>query len=142
MLIRAIVVTGPQVLLSLLVVLGLSLLVYWINFVLSEDWNKFWVIEVEGSVVACAKLCRYNTYSVLYNVMVAPEWRRYGLGSALVYHLSQVATKPLYLACYPKRITFYTKLGFVQIRPQDLSPLLRYDLGLTPRVDTVPLMFK
>jgi N-acetylglutamate synthase-like GNAT family acetyltransferase len=113
-----------------------------LNVVFSQEWRKFWVIEQKGHIVACGKLCEYVTYSMLYNVLVSPEYRHQGLGTALVKHLTEQATKPLYLACFPHRIGFYTRLGFVQMRSSDLSPMLRHELGISTRPETVPLVLR
>jgi N-acetylglutamate synthase-like GNAT family acetyltransferase len=131
---------GMQLLFYLLGIIGTSLLAQALSIVLSTDWIKFWVIEYDGKLVACAKLCRYDTHSVLYNVLVSPKWRRRGIGSFLVEHLADAANKPLYLACYPDKLSFYRRLGFVQVKRRDLAPLLWYDLGLSTRRDLIPLV--
>jgi hypothetical protein len=64
------------------------------------------------------------------------------LRSALVKHWVQQTTKPLYLACFPDKIGFYTQLGFIQMRSSDLSPLLRHELGIFTRPDIVPLVLR
>jgi N-acetylglutamate synthase-like GNAT family acetyltransferase len=120
----------------------LAALLSLLNVVFSQEWRKFWIIEQNGQVVACGKLCEYVTYSMLYNVLVLPEYRSQGLGSALVKHLTGQATKPLYLACSPAKIGFYTRLGFVQMRSSDLSPMLRHELGISTRPEIVPLVLR
>jgi N-acetylglutamate synthase-like GNAT family acetyltransferase len=135
-------------LLGLKFILGMAagaicvLMVSLLSVVFSREWKKFWVIEQNGHIVACGKLCEYVTYSMLYNILVLPENRHQGLGSALVKHLAGQATKPLYLACYPNRIGFYTRLGFVQMRSSDLSPMLRHELGISTRPEIVPLVLR
>jgi N-acetylglutamate synthase-like GNAT family acetyltransferase len=121
---------------------SLILLFSLLNLIFSQEWKKFWVIEQKGRVVACGKLCEYVTYSMMYNVLVLPEYRHQGMGSALVKHLIVHATKPLYLACFPSKIGFYTRLGFVQMRSSDLSPMLRQELGISPRTEIVPLVLR
>ncbi|MBW4515146.1 MAG: GNAT family N-acetyltransferase [Timaviella obliquedivisa GSE-PSE-MK23-08B] len=113
-----------------------------IKIVVSQEWKKFWVIEQEGRIVACGKLCRYGTHSVLYDVLVLPQYRRQGMGSALVKHLTQQASKPLYLACCPDKIGFYTQLGFTHTRSSELSFILRYELGISICPDVVPLVLR
>ncbi|MBE9182728.1 GNAT family N-acetyltransferase [Oculatella sp. LEGE 06141] len=105
----------------------------------SNDWSKYWVVECNGHLVACAKLCRYKTHSAIYNVFVADRWRKQGIGSCLMQQLIQEATRPLYLACFTRTISFYQQLGFSQVPPKDLSPLLRYELGLSSRLNVVPM---
>ena len=108
----------------------------------SQEWKKSWIIEQEGRIVACGKRCRYGTYSVLYDVMVLPQYRRQGIGSALFQHLSKHASKPLYLACFPDKIGFYTQLGFTLLRSADLSLMLRRELGISTQPDFIPLVLR
>lgn len=133
---------GSQLLASLAVTIGISLLMAVLGFAISTEWTKFWVIEHEGRLVACAKLCQYTQYSVLYDVLVVAQWRGRGLGSALVYHLSQKALKPLYLAAYPDKIGFYARFGFVRADSSELTPIIRHDLGLRSQPATVALVLR
>ena len=130
---------GWKVLLYPLIIIAISFLGDWLSTVVSQDWRKYWVIEQHGQIVACAKLCRYERYSILYNLLVAPQQRRQGLGTALVIHLSDKAVRPLYLACYPHRMSFYTRLGFEPVPARTLSHLIRHDLGLTTRSELLSL---
>lgn len=109
-------------------------------FIGAEDWAKFWVVEHEHRVIACAKLCHADRYSTLYNVLVAADWRGRGVGSYLVEQMTLIASKPLYLACNPDKISFYAQFGFVETSPKQLNLRLRYELGLTTRRDIVPLV--
>jgi N-acetylglutamate synthase-like GNAT family acetyltransferase len=117
-------------------------LVGWLllQVVLQREWMHYWVIETDNHLVACAKLQCHPAYSVLFDLYVATEWRGRGLGSHLVRHLSQQATKPLYLACLPARLPFYRRLGFVPVVGKKLPPLLQYDLGIPTRPGIIPLM--
>ncbi|HEY9618063.1 MAG TPA: GNAT family N-acetyltransferase [Microcoleaceae cyanobacterium] len=105
----------------------------------NEDWLNFWVVEHEGSPIACAKLRQHPHYSVLYDVYVLSKWRKQGVGSFLVSQLSQQAHKPLYLACMPALVQFYSRLGFAPVAPKTLPPLLSYDLGIPGRFAIVPM---
>jgi N-acetylglutamate synthase-like GNAT family acetyltransferase len=142
LIIHTIVLIGPKLLLYFGAIASLVLAMLWLSLHLSKDWQRFWVVEGNGQLVACAKLCRYGHYSLLFNVLVAPEHRQRGLGSALVQHMIQHAVKPLYLACLPDKIEFYKRFGFVSIPSRELSPSLRYDLGLSIRLDIVPLVLQ
>ena len=113
-----------------------------LKIVFSQEWKKFWIIEQEGRIVACGKICSYDTYSVPCDVLVLPKYRRQGIGSLLVRHLMQHAPKPLYLACFPDKIGFYTQLGFTPMRSADLSLMLRQELGISTRPDVVPLVLR
>jgi N-acetylglutamate synthase-like GNAT family acetyltransferase len=140
--INLIFLLGLRVLWALLSLVGLGGVFALLSIIFSQEWKKFWIIEHQGRVIACGKLCCYPTYSVLYNVLVSPEYRGKGIGSALVNQLGQTANKPLYLACYPDKIGFYTRLGFVEMRSHDLSPMLRQELGISTRADIVPLVLR
>jgi N-acetylglutamate synthase-like GNAT family acetyltransferase len=111
-----------------------------ILYMLQNDWRRYWVLESDHSLIACAKLNRQSDYSVLYDVYVFPTWRGQGLGSYLVNYLTQHATKPLYLATLPARLPFYKRLGFVPVPVSRLPLLLQYDLGLPTRPGIVPLV--
>lgn len=80
-----------------------------------SNWSKYWVIEYNKHIVACAALNIYSTHSELYYLFVKPAWRRQGLGSYLVKHCYQKSLLPLYLICKPNRLQFYLRLGFVQV---------------------------
>ncbi len=133
---------GMDILVPVMGLLCIGGFTFLLSILFSKEWQKFWVIEQAGQIVACAKLCRYPTYSVLYSVVVSPALRQQGMGSGLVYQVSQAATRPLYLACFPVRLGFYTRLGFVRVRSQDLSPMLQYELGLTSQPDIIPLVLR
>lgn len=137
--IRLIEQTGLQ---GLLLALSGLLLIQgsiWFSHSTSEEWRKFWVVEHQGRLIACAKLWHYDNCMALYDVVVLPQWRGKGIGSAMIQHLSDRTALPLYLACHPERISFYTRLGFQTVSPIHLTPILRYDLGLTTRPELVPL---
>jgi GNAT superfamily N-acetyltransferase len=114
-------------------------LAQWVNR--QPDWRLYWVVACHEQVVACAKLQPFKQYSILYDVYVGTEWRHQGLGSHLVSQLAQVATQPLYLACFPPRLGFYTRLGFTPVAPGRLPTLLRYDLGLPNRAGIIALVW-
>lgn len=124
--------TGPAIVLAIGIVIALL-------FTWNDDWEDFWVIEHDQTIVACAKLRCQSRYSVLHDVYVVPEWRSQGLGSYLVNHLGQQATRPLYLSCMPNLVRFYNRLGFTPVTSAKLPPLLQYDLGIPGRFKVVPL---
>ncbi len=127
------------------VFLGLLWTIAWLNPLIT--WSDYWVIENNGSLIACAKLYESNSTCELYDVFVVPHWRGYGLGTALVKTMSQQARYSLYLACLPNAIGFYEGLGFA-VTIDRLDPGLmrrlslqnpRYQkLGLTPMVKKGP----
>lgn len=117
----------------------------WLNLWLFEDWQNYWVVERNKRLIACGKLTHYKIYSVLSNLVVAPEHRQRGIGSLLVISIAQVAdqtaNQPLYLACKPNLIQFYQRLGFVSVESQLLSAYLREELGLNQQPKLLVLRF-
>ncbi|WP_416666148.1 GNAT family N-acetyltransferase [Egbenema bharatensis] len=112
------------------------------SFTVSEDWQKFWVVEHSGQLIGCAKLCVHKHYSTLYNVLVASGWRGRGIGSHLVRQVTQAAPKPVYLACRPEKVNFYRRLGFQPVPAGTLSPLLRRELELTVQPGILPMVLR
>lgn len=133
---------GRELFLQLVAGWMFLLFVVWLNTFNQGEWLDFWVIEYENSLVACAKLCQYSDYSVLFDLFVIPEWRNQGLGSFLVGHLGQVAKKPLYLACVPATVSFYIRLGFHRVSAKNLSAWLQYKLGIQGRSRIVPMVLQ
>lgn len=133
---------GPGTMLHLLagpaIVLAIGILAA-LLFTWNDDWEDFWVIEHEQTIIACAKLRCHSRYSVLHDVYVVPQWRSRGLGSYLVNYVGQQATRPLYLSCMPSLVKFYSRLGFTPVAVTKLPPLLQYDLGIPGRFEVVPL---
>lgn len=85
-------------------------------------------IEAILSLNPHRKLDRTEKKSSIQSLFVAPDWRRRGLGSALVRRLIQEAPLPLYVDSLPNRVSFYTRLGFVPLRtkssPSTVVPLV------------------
>jgi len=86
-----------------------GLLVWYIPKV---NWADYWVVEVGGEIVACAKLYEGEATCELYDVFVVPAWRGQGFGTALLKQLLAQARYPVYLASLPNTISFYEALGF------------------------------
>lgn len=134
--------TGVRVLVGVGAIVGVGTVSTFWQFPGVEDWSQFWVVEHQGRLIGCAKLCRYRNYSTLYNVLVAANFRGRGIGTNLVQRVAQAARKPLYLACRPDRIAFYNRLGFEQVPIHTLSAALYRHLELTTRSDIVPLVLR
>lgn len=98
-------------------------------------WSQFWVIEGDGRLVACGQLRSFPGAQELGSLVVAPAWRGRGLGSYLVKHLIQEATRPIYLECLGKKLAeFYTRFGFVPIAWQELPQSLKWKFGVSQLV--------
>ncbi len=106
-------------------------------------WSQFWVMEQEGKIIACGQLRNFPDAQELGSVVVVSALRGRGLGSQMVQHLVEQATKPLYLECLGQRLArFYTRFGFVPVSWQELPPSLKRKFGLSAlaaRVLRVPV---
>ena len=106
---------------------GLMWLINWLNPLIT--WSDYWVIESNGSIIACAKLYEGNSSCELYDVFVVPHWRGNGFGTTLVKTLIKKARYPIYLACLPNAIGFYEELGFrCTTEPLDTELMRRLSL--------------
>ncbi|WP_088894776.1 GNAT family N-acetyltransferase [Leptolyngbya ohadii] len=86
-----------------------------------KNWHQFcWVAEYRGRFVAYGVLRPYRNYSELKWLYVYPNWRRRGIGSALVRTLIRYSTTPIYIKSVPNLIVFYTRLGFQTVHSQEL----------------------
>jgi N-acetylglutamate synthase-like GNAT family acetyltransferase len=105
-----------------------------------RQWQKYWVIEYQGILVACGRLDQHEQHSEIYDVFVLPEWRSRGLGQAIVQALLQQAIYPVYLASLPGAVRFYQAIGFERIEPQKLPMFAASRLSLSsPRYQQVGL---
>lgn len=108
-------------------------------------WQQFWVIELNGKIIACGQLRTFPGVQELGSVVVAPAWRNQGLGTFLVKHLIQQATQPLYLECLGNKLAkFYTRFGFVAIAWQKLPLPLKLKFSLSALAATllrIPVIF-
>jgi amino-acid N-acetyltransferase len=82
-------------------------------------WQQFWVIESPSSathsIIGCGQLRNFEDAQELGSLVIRPQWRHQGLGTALTKRLMNVADRPLYLECLGDRLfQFYTRLGFVE----------------------------
>jgi amino-acid N-acetyltransferase len=95
-------------------------------------WQQFWTIACNGRLVACGQLRHFSNAQELGSLVVHPDWRNRGLGTALTRHLIGQATQPLYLECLGDRLArFYTHLGFVAVPWQELPRSLQFKFGIS-----------
>jgi GNAT superfamily N-acetyltransferase len=78
------------------------------------DLSNTWYIKCQGRLVAWVTLHRNPKDSEIKLLFVEKNWRRRGLGSALVKRLIQEAHPPILLGCSHKLVSFYSRLGFVR----------------------------
>ncbi|MEA5537364.1 GNAT family N-acetyltransferase [Crocosphaera sp. XPORK-15E] len=97
--------------------------------------EQFWVIELEGKIIACGQLRTFENALELGSVVVKQSYRNQGLGNYLTNHLIEQAKCPLYLECLGDSLkTFYQRFGFVEVNFQDISPSLPQKFGLTKTI--------
>ncbi len=94
-------------------------------------WPQFWVVEHNGHIIACGQLRRFPGARELGSLVVLPEWRGRGVGSALVRHLVSQADAPVFLECAAPLAPFYERLGFRRVGWGELPWPLKVKFGLT-----------
>jgi amino-acid N-acetyltransferase len=100
--------------------------------------RQFWAIENEGKIIACGQLRNFTGVQELGSLVVAPAWRKQGLGTLLTQHLIAQATEPLYLECLGQRLAqFYRRLGFVPIAWEDVPRSLQFKFGISHLAKTI-----
>ena len=110
----------------------------WFNLQLTE-WRHYWVIERNDQLLACGQLKSYGSWALLSDVVVAPNWRRRGVGSQLIYQLAATVPQTIYLACHPKLVSFYQPFGFQVMPSAQVSLYLKQELGVLDRPRLVVL---
>ncbi|ACK73151.1 GCN5-related N-acetyltransferase [Gloeothece citriformis PCC 7424] len=109
------------------------------------NWSQFWVIEYERRIIACGQLRNFDGAQELGSLVVVKDWRDRGIGSYLVQHLMNIATKPLYLECLgTRRVEFYSRFGFVRVSWDELPPSLKSKFTLSAiahKILRVPIYF-
>jgi amino-acid N-acetyltransferase len=112
---------------------------------LYEDVQEFWVAEsTTGDVVGCGALhVIWEDLAEVRTLAVAPEWRRHGVGSALLTRLLEVAREVgvARVFCLTFEVEFFRRHGFVAVEgtpvePEVYAQLLRsYDEGVAEFLD-------
>lgn len=106
---------------SVLGVLGLCIILS-----LSDKTNSMsWIIERNKSLVGFIKFSNSNSKTCIIQVFILPNYRRKGLGSALIKHLVENTNKPIYVDCFPELVSYYARLGFIQTGTPPYSNQIR-----------------
>lgn len=90
----------------------------------TKNDNHLYVIIVDGEIVGCAslhlqkKLIRNGCIAgLIEEVVIKEKYRAQGLGEKLINYLTSEAEKigcyKVILSCYPERIAFYERCGFL-----------------------------
>lgn len=91
------------------------------------DWRRFVVAATpQGEVIGCGQVKPHRDGSrELASIAVAPEWRRRGVGRAIVERLLEEHPGELYLMCRQELGGFYEKAGFRAVGPAELPEYFR-----------------
>lgn len=94
--------------------------------------EQFWVIELDGKIVACGQLRTFPQAQELGSIVVKRSYRNQGLGTYLTQHLIAQRTAPLYVECLGNKLkNFYQKFGFVEVNLEQISPSLQQKFRIT-----------
>ena len=87
--------------------------------------EQFWVIELDGEIIACGQLRTFSQAQELGSIVVKLAYRNKGLGTYLTQHLIEKSIAPLYVECLGDKLNnFYKKFGFVDVDFQTISSSL------------------
>lgn len=96
------------------------------------DWRKFVMAEGMGAdaqpmILGFAQMKRLRGgVQEFGSLVVERDYRRQGVGEALIRHFTQEFAKPIYLVCESRRVAYYSKFGFrVMDDPQAMPGGLR-----------------
>ena len=81
---------------------------------LGLNWRRFIVcVDKAGELIGCGQIKPHLDGSrELASIAVTPEHQRRGVGSALVAHLLNLASPPIYLICRARLGAYYARFGF------------------------------
>ena len=87
--------------------------------------EQFWVIELNGKIIACGQLRTFAQAQELGSMVVKKTYQNQGLGSYLTQHLIEKSTAPLYVECLGYKLKkFYKRFGFIEVNFEMSSSLL------------------
>ena len=87
--------------------------------------EQFWVIELDGEIIACGQLRTFSQAQELGSLVVKLAYRNKGLGTYLTQHLIEKSSAPLYVECLGDKLkNFYKRFGFVDVNFERISSSL------------------
>ena len=95
------------------------------NFIVAET-----VEAGQPRIIGCVQMRRYAGARELGSLVVAPDWRGRGVGSALVRWLLAGEAGDVYLECRAELAPYYRRFGFEQVGWMDLPAALKLKFGL------------
>ena len=96
----------------------------------------FWGYEEDAQLVGVMGIQRFRDVALIRHAYVATSKRNRGVGSFLLQHLQQRATRPILVGTWAAAswaIRFYEKHGFRLVRPEEKDELLRKYWSISPR---------
>lgn len=88
-------------------------------------WPRFIVAEEDGQVLGCAQIRPHPGAPELASLVVRPDQRGRGIGSALIQAMLQSTTEDLVLFCRPQLQGYYERFGFGLIGVREAPPSMR-----------------
>ncbi len=113
------------------------------------NWEHFIVAESDqGQVVGCGQVkTHFDGSRELASIVVAPDWRRGGVATAMIEHLLEAHPGELYLTCGSALGEYYQRFGFRVLAEADMPPyfrrlsrLVNWPLRLLHRADILLVM--
>ena len=91
------------------------------------DWRRFLVaLDEGGKLIGCGQVKAHaDGSSELASIAVKAEWRRQGIGSALIERLIASQDGPLYLMCQSSLGPLYERFGFLRIEREEMPKYFR-----------------
>jgi N-acetylglutamate synthase-like GNAT family acetyltransferase len=98
---------------------------------MNVHWPNFLVAEEQGRIIGIGQVKPYRGGRELGSLVVRPEYRRNGVGAALIEALIAQERGPLVLFCLAFREPYYAKFGFRRAAVRDLPGMfkLKYVMG-------------
>src|SRR5256714_8279025 len=88
----------------------------------------FWGYEADGGLVGIMGIQSVRDVDLIRHAYVSPDSQRRGVGSALLEHLAQRATRPMLVGTWAAAdwaIRFYRRHGFELVSPEHKDALLK-----------------
>jgi N-acetylglutamate synthase-like GNAT family acetyltransferase len=91
------------------------------------DWRRFAVaVDPTGCVIGCGQVKPHSDGSrELASLAVEPEYQGSGIGRAILSHLMENQTPPVYLTCRERLESYYVRFGFHSITQEEMPPYFR-----------------
>lgn len=118
---------------------------------MSLVWQRFLVaVDEQDRLVGCGQVKPHGDGTrELASIAVQPEWRRRGIGTAIIDRLLAEYPLPLYLTCRASLQPYYERFGFTAVAVTEMTPYFRrifrivsFLKRLFPRMEGMRVMVK